>query len=142
MFGMLSSYIPAQPVPGVGRISGTAWSLSDLLLGGWGGRQLCMLMSRWAGVHLCLQGSSRMVHAPCPTPPRPSPCPAGVALAGSNTLAGRLSDLTIRRGLGGTGCFFGAAAACLVAMLALVLLSTFGDLGREDLVAAARTGAA
>ena len=33
---MLSSYIPSQSVPGVGRISGTAWSLTDLLLGQWG----------------------------------------------------------------------------------------------------------
>lgn len=30
---MLSSYIPAQPVPGLGRLSGTAWALTDLLLG-------------------------------------------------------------------------------------------------------------
>ena len=30
---MLSSYIPAGAVPGAGRIAGTAWSLTDLLLG-------------------------------------------------------------------------------------------------------------
>lgn len=31
--GMLASYIPSRPVPGLGRVSGTAWSLTDLLLG-------------------------------------------------------------------------------------------------------------
>eukprot|EP00887_Chlorella_sp_A99_P003453 scaffold7.g3453.t1 len=31
--GMLASYIPSAPVPGLGRISGTAWSFTDLLLG-------------------------------------------------------------------------------------------------------------
>ena len=34
---MLASYIPAHSVPGLGRISGTAWSFTDLLLGGWVG---------------------------------------------------------------------------------------------------------
>lgn len=34
LFGLLSSYIPAQPLPGLGRIAGTAWSLTDLVLGG------------------------------------------------------------------------------------------------------------
>ncbi|KAL4428062.1 hypothetical protein ABPG75_002151 [Micractinium tetrahymenae] len=32
-FGMLASYIPAAPIPGVGRIAGTVWSLTDLALG-------------------------------------------------------------------------------------------------------------
>ena len=32
-FGMLASYIPAAPIPGVGRIAGTVWSLTDLVLG-------------------------------------------------------------------------------------------------------------
>ena len=30
---MLASYIPAAPIPGVGRIAGTVWSLTDLALG-------------------------------------------------------------------------------------------------------------
>lgn len=33
LFGMLASYIPAAPIPGVGRIAGTVWSLTDLALG-------------------------------------------------------------------------------------------------------------
>lgn len=35
---MLACYIPAHPVPGLGRVSGTAWALTDLLLGAlaWG----------------------------------------------------------------------------------------------------------
>lgn len=31
--GMLSSYIPAGSVPGLGRVSGTAWSFTDMVLG-------------------------------------------------------------------------------------------------------------
>ena len=31
--GMMSSAIPAGTVPGLGRISGTAWSFTDLTLG-------------------------------------------------------------------------------------------------------------
>jgi len=30
---MLSSYIPANAIPGLGRVSGTAWSFTDLVLG-------------------------------------------------------------------------------------------------------------
>ncbi len=32
-FGMLASYIPNNHIPGIGRITGTVWSLTDLLLG-------------------------------------------------------------------------------------------------------------
>ena len=39
-FGMLASYIPSGVVPGLGRVNGTAWSLTDLLLGGWVGRSV------------------------------------------------------------------------------------------------------
>jgi hypothetical protein len=31
--GMLGSYIPSGVIPGLGKISGTAWSLTDILLG-------------------------------------------------------------------------------------------------------------
>lgn len=89
-FGMLASYIPSGVVPGLGRVNGTAWSLTDLLL--------------------------------------------GVALACSNTLAGRLADWSKVRGLGVRGCFGGAAAACLLSMAILAACSAFGDLGREELV--------
>lgn len=57
-----------------------------------------------------------------------------MALAGSNTLAGRLADWSKVRGLGVRGCFGGAAASCLLSMAVLAAFSTFGDLGREDLV--------
>lgn len=57
---------------------------------------------------------------------------AGVALAVSNTLAGRLTDLTLRRGLGSIGCFLGAAVACAASILAMLAFSTFGQLGKED----------
>ena len=30
---MLSSYIPATAIPGLGRVSGTAWSFTDFVLG-------------------------------------------------------------------------------------------------------------
>lgn len=59
---------------------------------------------------------------------------AGVVLAYSNSLAGRLSDLTMQKGLGNIGCFLGGATACALSMLALFLFSIFGHLGREDLL--------
>ena len=31
--GMLSSYIPNDPLPHVGRVGGTAWSFTDLVFG-------------------------------------------------------------------------------------------------------------
>ena len=71
----------------------------------------------------------------CPAAATP---PAGVALAGSNTLAGRLADWTKARGLGIRGCFAGAAAACALAMAILAAFSAWGDLGREDLVGGQR----
>lgn len=30
---MISAYIPTAPIPGIGKIVGTAWSFTDLLLG-------------------------------------------------------------------------------------------------------------
>ncbi len=57
-------------------------------------------------------------------------------LAGSNSLAGYLSDVTVKRGLGNIGCFLGGAGACALSMLALLLFSTFGHLGRDDLLVA------
>lgn len=57
--------------------------------------------------------------------------PAGLALAGSNTLAGRLTDLTLKRGMGATGCFMGACGATVATALALLAFMAWGDLGRE-----------
>ena len=59
---------------------------------------------------------------------------AGVILAYSNSLAGRFADVTVQKGMGNVGCFYGGAAACALSMLALLLFSTFGSLGREDLL--------
>eukprot|EP00887_Chlorella_sp_A99_P000958 scaffold5.g958.t1 len=91
-FGMLATYIPSAPVPGLGRISGTTWSVTDLLL--------------------------------------------GVALAISNTVAGRLCDVTVARGLGPTGCFMGGVVGAAAAMAALAVFSTVGALGLDPAKAA------
>lgn len=58
----------------------------------------------------------------------------GVILAYSNSLAGKLADMTASQGLGNIGCFMGGGCATLLSMLALALFAKFGDLGREDLV--------
>ncbi len=65
-------------------------------------------------------------------------CVAGLALVVSNSLAGGLTDFTVRNGMGKIGCFFGGSAAAAVSILALLLFSTFGSLGREDLVPSAK----
>lgn len=64
----------------------------------------------------------------------------GVILAYSNSLAGRLSDATIRAGAGNVGCFVGGAAATVLSGLALVAFSTWGDLGKEDAVVVRKGG--
>lgn len=58
----------------------------------------------------------------------------GVILAYSNSLAGKLADVTATQGMGNIGCFFGGGIATLLSMVALALFAKFGDLGREDLV--------
>lgn len=70
------------------------------------------------------------------TPPLCSNLPTspGVVLAASNWLAGRLSDATAARGLGGIGCFAGGAVATALSMAALLGFSKFGDLGKDELV--------
>ena len=59
---------------------------------------------------------------------------AGIILAYSNSVAGRLSDLSIQRNAGNIGCFFGGTVATVLSGLALLLFSRFGSLGREDAV--------
>ena len=88
--GMLSSYIPQTTIPGLGKITGTAWSFTDMLL--------------------------------------------GIILAYSNSLAGFLADKTAQQGLGNIGCFFGGATACVLSIIAVIVFSTFGSIGREDLI--------
>lgn len=88
--GMLSSYIPQKTIPGLGKITGTAWSFTDMVL--------------------------------------------GVILAYSNSLAGFLADKTAQQGLGNIGCFFGGATACVLSICAMIIFSSFGSLGRDDLI--------
>lgn len=88
--GMLSSYIPQTTIPGLGKITGTAWSFTDMLL--------------------------------------------GIILAYSNSLAGFLADKTAQQGMGNIGCFFGGATACVLSIIAVMVFSTFGSIGREDLI--------
>ena len=64
----------------------------------------------------------------------------GIILAYSNSVAGRLSDLTIRAELGNIGCFLGGSAATILSGIALVLFSTFSDLGKEEAVVVKRGG--
>ncbi|PSC70904.1 MFS transporter [Micractinium conductrix] len=97
IYGMLSSYIPATTLPGLGRITGTAWSLSDLIL--------------------------------------------GIVLAYANALAGHLCDFTAQRGMGTSGCFLGRTAISALAVVALLLFSAFGELGREPPAAAVASNA-
>ena len=61
---------------------------------------------------------------------------AGIILAYSNSVAGRLSDITTSQGSGNIGCFFGGTAATLLSGLALIIFSRFGELGREDIALA------
>lgn len=93
--GMLSAYIPSKTIPGLGKVTGTAWSFTDMFL--------------------------------------------GIILAYSNSLAGFLADKTAAQGLGNIGCFYGGAAACGLSILALFLFSTFGALGRDDLLPQKKT---
>lgn len=45
-----------------------------------------------------------------------------------------LSDASQTAGLGNVGCFAGGAVACVGAGVMLLLFSTFGDLGKDELV--------
>lgn len=87
---MVASYMPTGVVPGLGRISGTAVSFTDLLL--------------------------------------------GFVLAASNAVAGMLSDKSAAMGYGNVGCFAGGATACATAGVLLILLTKFGDLGKQELI--------
>lgn len=136
---MLASYIPSQPVPGLGRVSGTAWSVTDLALGAPAAAAQASLLQPC----FLLQGGrlAAMRCAALPTGGSPAPAApvvlahAGLVLMASNFLAGRLNDFTATQlGLGNVGCFLGGAAGCVAAMAALALFSTFGDLGRDDLL--------
>lgn len=66
---------------------------------------------------------------------------AGVVLAYSNSVAGKLADYSQQRGLGNIGCFYGGMVAVTLAGLMLFIWSRFGDLGKEDLVVTRKGGA-
>ena len=59
----------------------------------------------------------------------------GLVLSFSNSLAGYLADKTAAQGLGNIGCFGGGAVACMLSIIALIVFSTFGSIGKEDCVA-------
>ena len=59
-------------------------------------------------------------------------CCAGIILAYSNSVAGRLSDITVAARAGNIGCFFGGTLATLLSGTALILFTQFGSLGKED----------
>jgi hypothetical protein len=54
----------------------------------------------------------------------------GCILALSNALAGYLTDLTVARSMGNTGCFLGGAVASVAAVAFLLLFERFGHLGK------------
>lgn len=56
---------------------------------------------------------------------------AGFALAYSNSFAGRLSDITVKKGMGNVGCFYGGGAAAAIAAVLICLFWKFGSLGQE-----------
>ncbi|KAG2425670.1 hypothetical protein HXX76_013512 [Chlamydomonas incerta] len=66
----------------------------------------------------------------------------GLALLGSNGLAGALADATRDAGLGNVGCFYGGAVASMTSGLLLLAFLTCGRLGQRRGGAAADTTAA
>ena len=108
---MIGSYMPTGNVEGVGKLSGTAWSVTDFILGP-------SHTSALFAVH-CRLG-------------------VGFALAASNSVAGILSDVTSSRGLGNVGCFAGGATACFLAIVLLNFFARFGSLGKDELVVTRR----
>ena len=68
------------------------------------------------------------------------PCHAGVVLAYSNSVAGKLADYTQQQGLGNIGCFYGGMVAVTLAGLMLFICSRFFDLGKEELVTTKKGG--
>ena len=57
--------------------------------------------------------------------------PAGFVLAYSNSFAGKLSDLTVGKGMGNVGCFYGGASAALATAVLICLFWKFGSLGQD-----------
>lgn len=49
----------------------------------------------------------------------------GIILAYSNSLAGKLADITATKGMGNIGCFFGGGCATVLSMVALALFARY-----------------
>lgn len=62
---------------------------------------------------------------------------AGFALAYSNRFAGQLSDISVKRGMGNVGCFYGGGGAAAAAALLIILFWRFGSLGQDPQAQAA-----
>lgn len=52
-------------------------------------------------------------------------------MAYSNSFAGKLSDITVGRGMGNVGCFYGGACAALTTGVLIILFWKFGSLGQD-----------
>lgn len=137
LLGMLAAHMPRGEVPGLGRASGTAWALTDLLLGehavaGAAGRGMAgAQLAGWWG-YTWRRSAAGLLHCCRSRVALALPLhPAGCSLAGANLLAGRLNDWSAARGWGSTGCFMGAVAAAAAAMAALLAFGAWGELGRE-----------
>ena len=66
------------------------------------------------------------------------PVGAGIILAYSNSVAGRLSDITVQRQAGNIGCFLGGTVATCLSGTALIAFSVFGDLGKPEAIVSAK----
>ncbi|KAK9803095.1 hypothetical protein WJX73_000936 [Symbiochloris irregularis] len=67
----------------------------------------------------------------------------GIILAYSNSVAGRLSDMSARQfNAGNIGCFVGGSVATILSGLALLIFTRFGSLGREDAIVSTKRKAA
>lgn len=63
---------------------------------------------------------------------------AGFVLAYSNSFAGKLSDISVQRGMGNVGCFYGGATAAVATGMLICLFWRFGSLGQDPQQEAAK----
>lgn len=59
-------------------------------------------------------------------------------MAFSNSVAGKLADVTVRMGLGNIGCFMGGGVATILSGIALLIFTQWGDLGKQQSPGAAK----
>ena len=111
---MLSTYMPQTSIPGIGKITGTVRI-----------RNACPLAHIFSPITIFR----------VPQVWSFSDFVLGLVLSFSNSLAGYLADKTAAQGLGNIGCFGGGAVACMLSIIAVLLFSQFGSIGKEELVA-------